>query len=71
MDQMTLYLVGLLAVVLLAFLWSFVWDRDKPPTVKEFVAKLVARALFLALVYAILVSFVYLTIGLFHTPVGG
>ena len=71
MDQMTLYLVGLLAVVLLAFLWSFVWDRDKPPTVKEFVAKLVARALFLALVYAILISFVYLTIGLFHTPVGG
>ena len=71
MDQMTLYRVGLLVVVLLAVGWSFVWDRDKPPTVKEFVAKLVARALFLALVYAILVSFVYLTIGLFHTPVGG
>lgn len=65
MDLMTLYIIGLLGVVLLAVVWSFVLDRHKPPTIKEFVAKFVARALFLALVYAILVSFVYLTVRLF------
>jgi hypothetical protein len=68
MDQMPLYMVGLLVVVLLAIVWSFVWDRHKPAAIKEFVAKLLARALFLALVYAILVSFVYLTVRLFVPP---
>lgn len=63
MDPVTVYQTGLIAVALFSLLWSFVLDSNKPPTVREFFAKLAARFLFLALIFTVLISFVYLAIG--------
>ncbi|PLY01912.1 MAG: hypothetical protein C0622_06275 [Desulfuromonas sp.] len=68
MDPMLVYKTGLVIVALFALFWSFVLDRKKPPTVKEFTAKLLARALFLAFFYTVLIGFAYLAFGLLSSP---
>ncbi|MCW8892992.1 MAG: prominin family protein [Deltaproteobacteria bacterium] len=59
MDPVTVYQTGLIVIVIFALLWSFVLDRNKPPTTKEFVAKLFARTLFLLFIFTVLVGFAY------------
>jgi membrane associated rhomboid family serine protease len=62
----TVYTVGVSLAVFGALLWSFVLDKKKPPTVKEFIAKLIARALFLIVLFAVLMGFLYLAFGVFR-----
>lgn len=62
MDLGIVYTVGLPVVIVMALLWSFVLDKKKPPTVKEFVAKLAARALLLIVFLAVIVGFISLAI---------
>jgi hypothetical protein len=61
-----IYTVGVSVAVFMALFWSFVLDKQKPPSAKEFVAKLVARALFFIAVFAILMGFLYLAFGVFR-----
>lgn len=65
-EPMTVYKIGLVCVVLFALLWSLVLDRRKPPTLKEFMAKFLARAVFVAFFFTLLLSFFYLFIDLFQ-----
>ncbi|MFK5926259.1 MAG: hypothetical protein QM483_06490 [Desulfuromusa sp.] len=60
------YPIGISIAVIIALLWSFVFDQQKPPTTKEFAAKLVARALFLIALFAIFMGFLDLAFGLFR-----
>lgn len=62
----TIYTVGVLIAVVAALLWSFVLDKKKPPTANEFIAKLIARALFLIILFAVLMGFLYLAFGVFR-----
>ena len=62
MSLYTVYAIGLLISFLLGSIWSFV-DKKKPPTVKEFLAKLVARALVLFVLIMIIVGFFALVLG--------
>ena len=66
MDPIVIYKAGLVAVIVFALLWSFVLDRNKPSGTKEFIAKLFARALFLAFIFTVVVGFVYWVIGSFQ-----
>ena len=66
MDPIVVYKTGLVIVILFALLWSFVLDRNKPSVKKEFIAKLFARALFLAFIFTVVVGFVYWVIGTFQ-----
>jgi len=59
----TIYSVGLIITVLFALTWSFLLDKNKPPTVKEFIAKLIARGLFIAFILIVIVGFFYLALG--------
>ena len=59
----TIYSVGLIITVLFALIWSFLLDKNKPPTVKEFIAKLIARGLFIAFIFFVIVGFYYLALG--------
>ncbi|WP_321371151.1 hypothetical protein [uncultured Desulfuromusa sp.] len=61
-----IYTVGISVAVLFALIWSFILDNKKPPSVKEFLAKLVARILFLIAILAVLMGFFYLAFGLFR-----
>lgn len=56
MDLKTVYIIGLICSFLIAITWSFL-DKKKPPTAKEFIAKLVARALVVAVLFAVSVGF--------------
>jgi len=69
-DPMSVYKIGLVCVAAFALFWSFVLDRNKPPTTKEFVAKLLARLVFVAFFFTILLSFFYLLISLFQDKPG-
>ena len=60
------YTIGAAVAVIAALLWSFLLDKNKPPTVGEFVAKLLARALFLLVIFAVLMGFLYLAFGVFR-----
>ena len=70
MDQQIspyyVYAVGALMTTIAGLLWSFVFDKHKPPTVGEFVAKLVARILFLFVLFAVFMGFLYLAFGVFR-----
>ncbi len=70
MDQgitpYTVYTAGVSLAIVAALLWSFIFDKNKPPTVKEFIAKLVARAVFLIVLFAVLMGFLYLAFGVFR-----
>ncbi len=59
------YRIGVTAALLLAVLWSFALDKQKPSTAKEFFGKLFARALFLSFMFAIVMGFLYLALGVF------
>ena len=67
MDIIQVYLYGLLAAGIFALAWSFVLDNNKPPTSREFALKLLARFAFLAFMFAVMIGFLYLAIGLFRT----
>ncbi|RLB70286.1 MAG: hypothetical protein DRH07_08930 [Deltaproteobacteria bacterium] len=55
----TIYLAGISITVLFALIWSFFLDKNRPPTVKEFIAKLIARGVFITFIFIVLVGFVY------------
>jgi hypothetical protein len=68
---MTLYLFGAVGVVLYALFWSFILDRNRPSTTKEFLLKILARVVFLLFVFSVLVGFSYFALGVFNvTPEG-
>lgn len=56
MDLGTVYTIGIPTAFIMALIWS-VLDKQKPPTKKEFVAKLVARALLFIVFLAVSVGF--------------
>ncbi len=56
MDISTIYTIGIPVAFVMALLWSLLLDKKKPPTKKEFVAKLVARALLLIVFLAVTVG---------------
>lgn len=56
MDLGNIYTIGLICSFIIAVLWSLL-DKKKPPTAKEFTAKLVARALVIAVLFAVSVGF--------------
>ncbi len=62
----SIYTIGISIAVILALIWSFVLDKNKPPTVKEFVAKLVARWLLITVLFVVIVGFIDLSFGLFR-----
>ncbi|MCK4502726.1 MAG: hypothetical protein KAU22_06790 [Desulfuromonadales bacterium] len=66
MDLVVIYKVGLIVAVAMALLWSFVFDKKKPATAKEFVAKLIARALLIVVLFVVLMGFCYLAFGMFQ-----
>jgi len=56
MSLYTMYSFGLLVALFFGAVWSF-FDKQKPPTKKEFIAKLLARALVLFVLIVIIVGF--------------
>lgn len=70
MDPVSVYKIGLVCVAVFALFWSFVLDRKKPSSIKEFVAKLLARAVFVGFFFTILLGFFYLLLGLFQGKAG-
>jgi len=61
----SIYIIGFSIAVLLALVWSFILDKNKPPTIKEFIAKLVARGLLFAVLLLVIVGFLNIAFGLF------
>ncbi len=66
MNPEHIYIIGISVAVVLALIWSFVLDKQKPPTVREFIAKLIARTLFFIALIAIFMGFLSLAFGLFR-----
>ena len=62
-NPQTIYLIGFYVALIAAVLWSFVFDKNKPPTIREFIAKLIARGVFIGFVYFVIVGFVYFALG--------
>ncbi len=62
----TVYAVGAAMAVVAGGMWSFVFDKNKPSTAGEFIAKLIARILFFLLIFAVLMGFLYLAFGVFR-----
>jgi hypothetical protein len=62
----SLYLGGCLLAVAVAIIWSFFLDRQKPADGKEFLLKLLARAGLLIFLFAVIIGFLSLAIGLFR-----
>jgi prolipoprotein diacylglyceryltransferase len=67
MDIIQVYMYGILVAAAVALTWSYVLDNNKPPTTREFALKLLARFAFLAFMFAVIIGFLYLAIGLFRT----
>ncbi len=67
MDPVIVYKIGFLAALSMAGLWSFIFEKNKPPSTKEFIAKLIARALLIAVLFTVLMGFCYLAFGMFRT----
>ncbi|MBD1400775.1 hypothetical protein [Pelovirga terrestris] len=70
MDILQVYMYGMLAAAVLALAWSFLldkFDNNMPPTTRELILKLLARFAFLAFMFAVILGFLYLAIGLFRT----
>ncbi|MCK5914675.1 MAG: hypothetical protein KAG92_00935 [Deltaproteobacteria bacterium] len=66
MSPELIYTVGISVAIIMALVWSFVLDKQKPTTAKEFIAKLVARALFFIALIAIFMGFLYVAFGVFR-----
>ena len=66
MNPEFVYIVGISVAVVMALVWSFILDKQKPPSAKEFIAKLIARALFFIALIAIFMGFLSLAFGLFR-----
>lgn len=66
MSPELIYTVGVSVAVFMALIWSFVLDKQKPPSIKEFIAKLVARTLFFIVLFLIFMGFLYLAFGVFR-----
>ena len=66
MDILQVYTYGLMASAVVALVWSYVLDKNKPPTSREFTLKLLARFVFVAFMFAVIIGFLYLAIGLFR-----
>ena len=66
MSPEVIYIIGISVAIIMALCWSFILDRKKPPSVKEFIIKLVARTLFLIAIFAVLMGFLYLAFGVFR-----
>ncbi|SEA46035.1 hypothetical protein SAMN05660420_02144 [Desulfuromusa kysingii] len=66
MSLWLIYTIGLCVAVCFALIWSFILDRNKPPRVQEFLAKLVARILFIIVIFAVFMGFLYLAFGVFR-----
>jgi len=66
MNLGTIYAIGISVAIIMALCWSFLLDKKKPPSIKEFAAKLVARALFLSVIFAVFMGFLYLAFGVFR-----
>ena len=66
MTPEVVYTIGVSVAVFMALCWSFVLDKKKPPTLKEFLAKFVARALFIIAIFSALMGFLYLAFGVFR-----
>lgn len=66
MNPEYIYIAGISVAVVTALFWSFVIDKQKPPSAKEFFAKLVARALFCIAMFAVFMGFLYLAFGVFR-----
>jgi small-conductance mechanosensitive channel len=66
MSPEFLYTIGISVAIIMAMCWSFILDKQKPPSIKEFIAKLVARALFIVAMFAVLMGFLYLAFGVFR-----
>lgn len=59
------YIIGTLIAAILALIWSFILDKNKPATTKEFIAKLVARGLLIAVLFVVIMGFLNIAFGLF------
>ena len=63
MSPEPIYTIGVAVVICIALCWSFIFDKQKPPTGREFMAKLIARGLFISFIYIVIVGFIYLALG--------
>ena len=63
MDLVLIYKIVALISAGMALVWSFVLDKNKPPTATEFIAKLVVRALFILLLLSVVVGVVTMALG--------
>ena len=66
MTPELIYTAGIFVAICMALIWSFILDKQKPPGIKEFIAKLIARALFFIALIAIFMGFLYLAFGVFR-----
>lgn len=62
----TIYTIGIPVALVMALIWSFILDKQKPPTIKEFIAKFLARALVLIILFSVVVG--VLTMALVAPP---
>jgi len=63
MSPELIYEMGAAIAIFAALCWSFIFDKNKPPTVREFVAKLIARGVFIGFIYFVIVGFIYFALG--------
>ena len=63
MSPELIYGIGIVGAFFIAFCWSFIFDKNKPPTAREFIAKLIARWVFIGFIYFVIVGFVYFALG--------
>jgi len=62
----SIYTIGISIAVVLALIWSFILDKNKPPTIKEFVAKLLARGVLIVVLFVVVMGFLDLAFALFR-----
>lgn len=63
MSPELIYEIGIVGALFMALCWSLIFDKNKPPTVIEFIAKLIARGIFIGFIYFVIVGFVYFVLG--------
>ncbi len=66
LDLYSIYTIGISIAVILALIWSFLLDKNKPLTIKEFVAKLLARGILIVVLFVVVMGFLDLAFGLFR-----
>lgn len=67
MDPVIIYKIGFVVAFVMAAFWSFVFDKNKPASTKELIAKFIARALLIAVLFTVLMGFCYIAFGMFKT----